>query len=90
MVEGSSAPVAYAFGVPWRGRNGQHCHGCDRHVSECGPLSARYRCVDCGVSAMLENATQLREHRGPRFDQWRLRSLAGLGDVLVDAPEREA
>lgn len=36
---------------------------------------------------MLENAHQLREHRGPFFDHWRRRTLAAFGVQLVGLDE---
>lgn len=70
--------------MPWRGHNGQWCRGCDRHVSECGPLSARYRCEDCGNGAMLENRRQLQEHSGPYFARFRRSMIAAFGGVLLE------
>jgi hypothetical protein len=33
---------------------------------------------------MLENAAQLRAHRGPFFDHWRKRTLRAFGVQLVE------
>jgi hypothetical protein len=76
--------------VPNQGRRKLFCKACGRHVSECGQLSARAKCYDCGGSRMVENARQLSEHSGPWFDHWRRRSLAALGIITVDAPPPEA
>lgn len=63
------------------------CKRCDRHVSECGPLSARYFCAECGEGEMLLNVWALRAHDGWRFLRWRRGVAAGVGAVLVDDPE---
>lgn len=70
--------------MPWRGHNGLFCKRCGRHRDECGPLSARYRCADCGDGEMLRNADELRAHTGPRFLRWRRGVAAGVGAVLLD------
>lgn len=36
---------------------------------------------------MLENAHQLREHRGPYFDHWRRRTLAAFGIGVSSAAQ---
>jgi hypothetical protein len=46
-------------------------------------ISARGLCPDCGDDAQLENTSQLRAHRGPRFDHWRQRIAASVGGALV-------
>lgn len=60
------------------------CRRCYRHVSECGPLSARGRCVECGEGAMLANARELAAHSGPAVLRWRRGVAAGVGALLVD------
>lgn len=76
--------------MPWRGHNGKWCHGCDRHVDECGPLSARYKCQECGEREMLENRRELMAQAGgPRFDHWRARTLAAFGVGLDTARPAE-
>ena len=75
--------------MPWRGHNGKWCRGCGRDIEECGPLSARYRCVECGETNMLENHRQLIAHDGPAFEHWRRRTLAAFGVIQVDADRGE-
>lgn len=75
--------------MPWRGHAADRCKRCDRPVSECGPLSARYRCADCGEGEMLENVRELKAHHGPRFHRWRRGVAAGVGAILVDELEGE-
>ena len=70
--------------MPWRGHNAKWCRGCNRHVSECGPLSARYKCVECGEGEMIANARDLKAHAGHRFLRWRRGVAASVGAVLVD------
>lgn len=70
--------------MPWRGHNAVICKRCERHVDECGPLSARYLCADCGEGALLNNRRHLREHEGHWFQHWRRRVVAAVGGVLVD------
>lgn len=72
--------------MPWRGHNGHFCKRCGRHRSECGKLSARYVCADCGDVNSTVNRQQLRAHAGPYFDHWRRRSLAALGVIVADEP----
>lgn len=72
--------------MPNRGRHRSHCKGCGRHRSECGRLSARGRCVDCGRGAMERNAEQLAAHDGAYFDHWRERCAAAFGAILYDDP----
>lgn len=77
--------------MPWRGHNGTWCRRCGRDVEECGPLSARYRCAECGEGEMIYNVRELKAHAGPRFHRWRRGVAAGVGailpeDVLPDEP----
>lgn len=72
-----------------RGVTRTDCRVCGRHVSECGPLSARGKCGECGERRMRENHAQLLAHSGPFFLHWRTRSLAALGVVVVDT-DRDA
>lgn len=72
--------------VPNRGHNGYFCRVCGRHRNECGKLSARYKCAECGDERMVTNWNELREHSGPAFDHWRRRTLAAFG-ILAPTPE---
>ena len=76
----------YASDAVARGRKQTFCRVCFRHVSECGPLSARKKCATCGDVLMLVNNRDLQRHHGPMFDHWRRRSLAALG-IAVDEPD---
>lgn len=70
--------------MPWRGRQAKICRSCGGHVSQVGPLSARYKCQLCGIGRMAVNATQLHEHSGPSFERWRRALAASVGGVLLD------
>lgn len=59
-------------------------------MDECGPLSARYKCQECGETAMLENRRELVAHEGPAFDHWLTRTLASFGIVDLDAGRGKA
>lgn len=58
-------------------------------MAECGPLSARYRCVDCGEGRMLSNVRELKAHTGPAFLRWRRGVAAGVGAILLDDTDRD-
>lgn len=75
----------------WRGHNGQWCRVCDRHVSECGPLSARYKCVSCAARLQLENVRDMRSHSGPWFVNWieSMRAAFGVAIPGVDQPTEQ-
>ena len=75
--------------MPWRGHLAKTCHGCDRPASECGPLSARYLCVECGNARMRSNVRELRAHSGPAVLRWRRGVAAGVGAILLEELERE-
>jgi hypothetical protein len=60
------------------------CRICDRHVSECGPLSARGKCQRCSVARLANNITAMHEHKGEAFDNWRRQVAASVGAVLLD------
>jgi hypothetical protein len=57
---------------------------CGRHVDECGRLSARYKCADCGLGRMVDNIGQMIEHGGPNFERWRRRVAASVGAAFPD------
>lgn len=75
--------------MPWRGHAAIVCKGCDRHVDECGPLSARYLCAECGERRMIENRRDLQSLSGPYFHHFRRRLVASFGGVLVDELEED-
>ena len=62
------------------------CVHCERHIDECGPLSARGKCLDCGIGRALDAAEQLRAHRGPLFEKWRVNHGAAVGAGRVGTP----
>ena len=70
-----------------RGVLRENCIYCERHVSECGKLSLRGICLDCGSRREVDNYRDLRQHSGPFFDHWRKRSLAAFGVVMPDSTE---
>lgn len=45
----------------------EHCVLCGRHESECGKLSLRHRCEECGIRAHIEHNTRLQESAWMRF-----------------------
>jgi hypothetical protein len=47
-------------------------------------MSARYKCRDCGLGHVVDNALELNAHKGPYFDHWRRRVAASVGALLVD------
>lgn len=51
---------------------------CDRHVDECGPLSARGKCEDCGIAGVEEAVTAMYAGRGPLYEKWAENTAAGL------------
>lgn len=51
-----------------------HCKHCERHVDECGPLSARKVCEDCGIGRTTQAVNELIARRGPMYDRY----LAGV------------
>jgi hypothetical protein len=63
------------------------CRICGASASDGVHISARGKCPDCGEAREVANHRQLKAHRGPFFDWWRLRSLAALGDLreLLDS-----
>lgn len=74
-----------------RGVLRENCIHCDKHVSECGELSLRGICGECGAKRAIENYRDLRQHSGPFFEHWRRRSLAAYGVVMPEATaERQA
>ena len=64
--------------MPWRGHNAKWCHGCGRHVDECGPLSARYLCAECGDGFASSNLRDLTAKSGPGYRHWRRRTIRAL------------
>lgn len=73
--------------MPWRGAFARICRRCGRDVSECGPLSARYLCQECGEGASIQNRRGLMEHAGPYFHNWRRGMAAAVGAILPEEPD---
>lgn len=68
-------------------RHPQSCRLCGARAADGVHISATGLCPEHGEVRYLANHRQLKEHRGPFFDYWRLRSLAALGDLreLLDS-----
>jgi hypothetical protein len=49
----------------------EHCRDCKRHIDECGKLSQRGKCMDCGVGNAVAAAQQIEAREGPYYDKWR-------------------
>jgi hypothetical protein len=73
--------------VQRRRRHPRSCRLCGASHFDGVHISATGLCPDCGDRREVANHRQLKEHRGPFFDYWRLRSLAALGDLreLLDS-----
>lgn len=52
-------------------RKRETCRDCGKHISECGPLSKRGKCVSCGIRNMTQAATQVENRQGPYYAKWR-------------------
>jgi len=61
------------------------CKLCGRHRDECGQLSARGKCADCGDGRMSENLAQLRQHAGPHYRAWQRGIIEGVTGIRLDA-----
>lgn len=62
------------------------CVNCERHIDECGPLSARGRCADCGEARLRANIDAMILHSGETKAAWREGMLRAALDG-VDEPE---
>lgn len=62
------------------------CKVCRRRVADCGDISWRGKCRECGPQMMLDAIDELHEHRGPTFHYWRLRIAASVGAGLPEPP----
>lgn len=60
------------------------CRNCERHIGDCGPLSAAYLCEDCGIGKMERNALSLNAHAGDQFNHWRARCILAMGGVVPE------
>jgi hypothetical protein len=70
--------------------HGLNCKVCGRHVNDCGTLSTRGKCADCGLGLAVMGITEMRKHTGGTFHKWRQNMAGCVGGVLVDDhPERE-
>lgn len=61
-----------------------NCTVCSRHIAECGPLSARKRCIDCGVGEGIKQNQEMAHHSGEYFLDWRRRMARSVGAVLPE------
>lgn len=61
-----------------------NCRQCERHTSECGPLSHIRLCLNCGLDNCVTNLVELKEHRGPAFLRYRRALAASVGAVLIE------
>ncbi len=76
-----------ANGAPGRPRR-VTCRKCERHVDECGSLSARGLCLDCGIGETVRNAYGLHNMERPYLDRWRRGVIEAAGGILPDDLER--
>jgi hypothetical protein len=60
------------------------CKSCGRHTSECGPISHRRLCGECGLARQTFGIIEQAEHNGPTFQHWRRRIVASAGGVILD------
>ena len=76
--------------MPWRGHYALFCKVCGKHRDDVGPMSARYKCADCGEGRAKENARQLKAHSGPHFQAWRRGIVESLvGKLVSELTEEE-
>lgn len=52
------------------------CVSCDNTTTVGIKTKKQYRCIQCGIKAMIEHQRQMHEHSGPAYDKWRAR-MAG-------------
>jgi len=60
------------------------CRQCERHASECGPLSHTRLCADCGLANQTHAIIEQAEHYGTTLLLWRRGVAASVGAVLLD------
>ncbi len=65
------------------------CRGCDRHIDECGPLSARKLCEDCGVAGIEQAVEQMFTGRGAIYERWAANTAAGVARAVEKARARD-
>ncbi len=63
------------------------CKGCQRPLAECGSLSSRGICADCGEARRNANLVCLVAKEGPYYDHWIRRTIMAARVRLV-ASER--
>ena len=61
-----------------------HCQRCDRHRSECGPISWSGLCTACAVNAVVTNVEGMGTMRKQERERWRRGMAASVGAVLVE------
>ena len=64
------------------------CVVCSRPIEECGTLSARGKCNECGKALEAANIVGIASHSGPFFYHWRRQMAASVGGVLLDDVRR--
>ena len=62
----------------------RNCRACKKHDSECGPISWRGLCGECGPRLSNENADALHFMRGPEVLRWRRGLAASVGAILPE------
>lgn len=60
------------------------CKVCERTAAEVGDISGTGLCREHSEERKNANNVQISEHRGPYFDNWRRRSVAAFGGILLD------
>ena len=65
------------------------CKNCRRHRDECGLLSWRGLCSECGPELVRVNGDALHRKTGPEFRRWRRAMAACVGGVLLDDARTE-
>lgn len=66
------------------------CRSCGRHLDECGPLSARGKCEDCGVAGVEAAVTAMFAGQGPIYDKWLQNTATGLMRAAERARRRNS
>lgn len=61
----------------------KRCRSCGRHEDECGPISWRGKCHDCGQILQAAGIVQQANHTGPVFEHWRNRVAASVGATII-------
>lgn len=65
-------------------RRRRNCMNCGRHDSECGEISWRGNCIECGLSRLEQSVYEQRDRKGPMYRRWQTNIIAGLERLLLD------